>query len=305
MSRIAWGRRGPIVILALVASASLGLAACGNGTGDDAANGTGGAAMASSDSSTSTTSTASNPAATYAPPSSLASTVPTSTTTSVPATTTSTSTPSSTTTSAQAAAGTPFTIGPLAGEEMDVVGVAYNDVLNFRTSPDPAASVVATATPLASAPDIVSKGSGLLPNGGGAWWNVTVDGVDAWANVSYLGALPATETSIMSDLTTAMPAITAPDAQTLAANVTKARGGSNPTFVFSAEPLAVDAQSGEATIDVIGMDDDALKGERIKLAFQFVWDNSDPANPVLTEVALTEAIMTPICSRGVTNTLCR
>lgn len=186
---------------------------------------------------------------------------------------------------------------------MAVVGVAHNDVLNFRVGPDPAAASVATVAPLLSSPAIVSKGSGVLVGSGSAWWNVTVDGVDAWANFSYLGALTGTKTSVMQQIVTDMPAITAPDVQALAQNVANVRGSSQPV-VFSGEPVAADAQGGEAVIDVMGVPDASLKGERIWISYQFVWDNSDPANPVLAEVALDEALMMPICAKGVSSSIC-
>lgn len=315
-----------MVVAAVALSAAVALGACGGTTAEDAigdgvesslalvetstaagqasslSETTSTLAKSSSSAVTSTSTTATSSSASSTVSSTIGSTTSPTTTTSIttdPPTTVAAAGSSTTVT------GTPFTIGPAAGEAMAVVGVSHDDVLNFRTAPDAGAAVVATASPLSTSPTIVSNGSGVVTSAGDNWWNVKVDGTEAWANFGYLGALTGAKTSVLSQILIDMPGITAPDVESLAQNVAHVRsGGSGQPVVFSAEPVAVDAQGGEAVIDVIGVADASLKGERIWLSFQFVWDNSDPSNPVVAEVALSEALMMPICAKGVANSAC-
>lgn len=186
---------------------------------------------------------------------------------------------------------------------MDVVGVAFDDVLNFRTAADPASAIVDTAAPFSTSPAVVSEGAGWLL-AGSAWWNVTVDGQVAWANTTYLGVL-GQNSDITNDLATSMPSLSAPDLQTLAQNIGNARsGGPVPLVVFSTEPVAADAQGGEATIDVIGLGDDAVKGERIFITYRFVFDDINAASPNVIGFDLIYADAQAICSRGISSGLC-
>lgn len=130
----------------------------------------------------------------------------TATTAAASATTATTAAKSPSTTTTTANVGGPFDIGPAAGSTMDVVGVAYDDVLNFRSDHDASSSIVDTAAPFSTSPAIVSSGAGwLLPSS--AWWNVTVDGVNAWANFRYLAmSVCRSPTSTPSRRTSAPPA---------------------------------------------------------------------------------------------------
>lgn len=66
--------------------------------------------------------------------------------------------------------------------------------------------------------------------------------------------------------------------------------------------MAVDAQGGEAIIDVIGLGDDAVKGERIVITYRFVFDDVSLPNPTVIAVELMSANATAICGRGATGT---
>ncbi len=223
------------------------------------------------------------------------------TATTAAASSTITTAPSTSTTSTQL--GSAYSIGPAQGETMDVVGVAWDDVLNFRTAADPSASIVDTVAPFSSTPAVISQGDGwLLANS--AWWRVTEGGQEAWANTTFLGQLGAT-TNIFGGLSASMPSLSAPDLDTLAENIGSARsGGPVPLVVFSTEPVGLDAQGGEATIDVIGLGDDSVKGERISIGFRYIVDDINAESPQVVAIELISASAQVICGRGLSGGLC-
>lgn len=250
-------------------------------------------------------------ATTDAPPSSLAvaddneATTSSSTTTASQASSTTTPPTSSPSTTAAkntttTVGGTVYDIGPASGEVLDVVGVRYDDVLNIRDQASVSGSVVATAAPFAANPQLVSGGEGLLFNpNGGAWWKVTVDGTQAWASAAFLGQVSPSSEDLFPQLSANMASTTAPDANALIDDIAAALAdGPTPSVVFSTEPLGIDAIGSEATIDVIGLGDDSLKGWRIQILFNNVFDDINAANPEIVGVELTSATAFPICQRG-------
>ncbi len=190
--------------------------------------------------------------------------------------------------------GDPFDIGPPSGERLDVVGVAYDDELNFRVLPDPSSDIVDSVAPEAASPVVLSLGEGrLLTNS--AWWHVTVDGQEAWANFTFLGMLGSTS-SIGLDLIGQLPSTEFDTVDDMADAVADLRaGGPVPTVTFVTEPtLLIGEQS--VVIDVIGIGDDAVKGERITLFYTDI--------PGQSGVDLFGADATAICSRGLSGQFC-
>ena len=228
-------------------------------------------------------------------------TVVSSTTSTSEAATTSTGEETTTTTAAETAStaapttteevgGDFFDIGPRAGEPLDVVSVRFDDVLNFRVLPDAGADIVDTAAPLSSQPVVLSQGEGrLFPSS--AWWKVTVGGLDAWANFTFLGML-GNDADIFADLAP-LEAATVDD---LVAAVVAARTSPPPeprvTIVRDVEEVAGGNQ--EIVVDIANLGDDALKGERVTLEIE----------PLANSVRLVAATATAICGRGVSNGLC-
>lgn len=289
--------------LTQIAAASLALglvgSACTSDGGENAADVpdslAAGEAGTDSNPDASTTTAAAAASSTAAPATSSTTAAAAPSTTAAPA--------SSSTTTVVASVGSPYSIGPAQGELMDVVGVAWDDVLNFRSAADPSASIVDTVPPFATSPAVASEGDGwLLANS--AWWHVSVGGQEAWANATFLGQLGSTS-NIFSDLTNTMPSLSAPDLDTLAFNIGSARsGGPVPLVVLSTEPIAIDAQGGEVTIDVIGLGDDSVKGERISIGFRFLFDDINAASPQVVEIELISATAQAICGRGMSGGAC-
>lgn len=190
--------------------------------------------------------------------------------------------------------GNPFDIGPPEGDRLDVVGVAYDDELNFRVLPDPSSTIVNSVAPEASSPVVLSLGEGrLLTNS--AWWHVTVDGEEAWANFTFLGMLGSTS-SIGLDLFDRLPSTEFATVDDMANAVADLRaGGPVPTVTFVTEPTLLTGEQ-SVVIDVIGIGDDAVKGERITLFYTDI--------PGRSGVDLFGADATAICSRGRSGDFC-
>ena len=92
-----------------------------------------------------------------------------------------------TTTTETAVAGEPLDFAPPAATPLIVVGVRYDDVLNFRDDPSPSADILATSAPLDPDASIQALGSAWSAPSG-VWWEVEIDGGLAWANQAFLGA---------------------------------------------------------------------------------------------------------------------
>lgn len=225
-----------------------------------------------------------------------------SSTTAVPASSTSTapSTTAAKNTTTTTSGGVFYDIGPVAGETLDVVGVRYDDVLNIRDQADASSAIVATAAPFAANPQLISGGEGLLFNpNGGAWWKVTVNGNAAWASASFLGQVSPNNEDLLPVLTANMPSTTSPNLNTLIIDIATAlAAGPTPSVVLSTEPVGIDAIGSEATIDVLGIGDDSVKGWRIRILFNNVFDDINASNPQLVGVELVVADAFPICHRG-------
>ncbi len=185
--------------------------------------------------------------------------------------------------------GDPFDIGPPAGEQLDVISVRHDDVLNFRTRPEASAPIVDTVAPLSNTPLVLSRGEGRLFESS-AWWMVTVGGQEAWANFAFLGTLGRGD-DILADLE-AGPALTeAPTIEAIVASVAASRsGGPEPRVTYVHPITSIGGDDMTATVDVVGIGDDAVKGER----FVFVFE------PAGAGYRLGAAERTVICGRGAT-----
>lgn len=199
--------------------------------------------------------------------------------------------------------GDPFDIGPPAGDQLDVVGVRHDDVLNFRERPDASAPIVDTAAPASTTPRVVSSGEGrLLANS--AWWKVTVDGQTAWANFRFLGMLGPTD-DVFVDLADSLSSTSAPTVEELIEDIAASRAsGPEPTVEMVTSIAGLDANGAEVTVDVLGIGDDAVKGERLLLTFDLTFDDPDAADREVEAYELVGAQRTVICSRGRTGDAC-
>ncbi|MCP3992150.1 MAG: hypothetical protein GY724_23970 [Actinomycetia bacterium] len=186
--------------------------------------------------------------------------------------------------------GDPFDIGPPAGEQLDVVSVGHDDVLNFRTRPEASAPIVDTVAPLSNTPAVLSSGEGRLFDSS-AWWKVTVGGQEAWANFAFLGTLGRTD-DILEDLEAGPASTEATTIEAIVTSVAASRsGGPEPRVTYMRPITSVGGGGMAATVDVVGLGDDAVKGERFVFMFESVG----------TGYRLEGAERTVICGRGATD----
>ncbi|RZV40683.1 MAG: calcium-binding protein [Acidimicrobiales bacterium] len=189
---------------------------------------------------------------------------------------------------------------PARNTPLDVIGVEGSDVLNFRLRPDANSRILATAAPaLEGFPQKTIIGTGVgQSNGPTLWWQATIDGETAWASQEFLGMLGVTS-DILAQLQTTMTSLEADSIQELGDAVAQARSGApEVTTAVVVEVLGVDASSSLATIDVIGLGDDASKGERVFLNLFNIRD-IDATEFVILGYRITGATATDICGRGI------
>lgn len=194
--------------------------------------------------------------------------------------------------------------GPLAGERVEifpyadaqlaVVGVAADDTLNVRAGPGTSASIVYELAPLETG--ITATGHNRTLEGSGFWAEITHDGRTGWANAAFLLQLGAVD-----DVTSRL--FPTPDDRPSAETVLEL-GQAVAALRASEEPrskiVVVDGPSvgdlGEITVDVIGLGDDAVGGERLT-----IFAEPDPGGESFT---VRSVELTTLCTRGVSDGLC-
>lgn len=189
---------------------------------------------------------------------------------------------------------------PPAGQQLDVVGVIGTDVLNFRQRPDPSSPILATAPPATEGvtpPLVVATGVGQN-FGNEVWWQVTIDGTTAWANARFLGML-GVSANTFDELEAEMASLSAETIEELAEAIAATRSDGPIPVVVVVELIGVDAPSSLATIDVIGIGDDAVRGERIHLNLFNIRD-IEAQEFIILGYEITDATSTAICGRGIT-----
>ncbi|HET9772751.1 MAG TPA: hypothetical protein VFS16_17785 [Acidimicrobiia bacterium] len=179
-------------------------------------------------------------------------------------------------------------IYPYKDAQLAVAGVAAGDKLNVRSGPGTEFDVVYDLAPTA----MNAAATGHNRSVGNAFWSeISVDGRTGWANTSFL-----LQPGQVDDVTASMFPTPAerPTAKTLAElgqAVARRRASEEPPsrIVVVEHPTVGDL--GEVTVDVIGMGDDSVGGERLK-----VFAEPGPKGESFT-VRTVEA--TTFCSRGV------
>ncbi|MDX1510337.1 MAG: SH3 domain-containing protein [Nitriliruptorales bacterium] len=178
-----------------------------------------------------------------------------------------------------------------AGAAYLVVGVAHDDTLNVRNGPGPGYDILTEIPPTGQA---VATGRDTIVDSG-LWFEVDVAAVRGWASSSFL-ALAGATADITADVV-ADAGGTAPSAATLeelGLLVADLRASTDPpsNVVIVAGPNVGDV--GEITVDVVGLGDDAVKGERLAVF----------ATPTDSGFTLMSVEMTLLCDRGVDSGLC-
>ena len=175
-------------------------------------------------------------------------------------TTTTTTTTTITTTTTAPLPGEPIDIGPRNGDELTVIGVAHDDVLNVRSVPGLGGAIIGTLAPTSGG--ITALGNNrLLPSS--IWFQVDTADAVGWASGSFLAFEGFTD-----DITPAVVAALGgipigTTVEDLADIVARTRASTEPASRITTTVAATAGDLYDITLDVIGLGDDAVAGERL------------------------------------------
>ena len=158
--------------------------------------------------------------------------------------------------------GDAFELAPPAGRVLAVVGVRHDDVLNVRLAPGTDNPIVAELDPLAD--DLVASGRARALTRT-IWWEITTaTDVVGWVNASYTAQLGPTfdlTSRVVEEVGSIPEAETMPDLGLLVADALRGDPDVPSEVVLTVPPSVGDL--GEATHDLIGLGDDAVRGLRL------------------------------------------
>ena len=181
-------------------------------------------------------------------------------------------------------------IYPYEGAKLAVVGVAADDTLKVRSGPGTEFAVLFELRPTAM--NATATGHNRSVRDAGWWSEIVVDGRTGWANTAFL-----LQPGEVNDITAALFPTPAdrPEAERLVElgrTVVRHRAGNDP----EADSVVIDGPTvgdvGEITIDIVGLSDDSVGAERLK-----IFAEPGPGGDRFT-VRSVEA--TTFCRRGVT-----
>ena len=143
-----------------------------------------------------------------------------------------------------------------------MVGVAHDDVLNVRGGPGPGRSIIATLAPLTDG--IAATGNGYQFDRS-LWWGIESGATNGWVNAAFLAAPGAVDDATAEIIARLGGIPEAPSLEALGELVAGVRSGDEPVarVVVVVAPTVGDL--GEITLDVVGIGDDAIYGERLHL----------------------------------------
>jgi hypothetical protein len=211
---------------------------------------------------------------------------------------TSTTTPDTTTTTLAATTTTAVTdlpgerveIYPYEGAALAVVGVASDDTLNVRIGPGVEFSELAELAPLADG--IVATGHNRSLGEDGFWSEITADGQTGWVNTAFVAqpgqTVDATSRLFPTPADRPSAASMADLADTVARLVASTEPPSRIVVVASPAPAG---DVSEVMVDVIGLGDDAVSGERLHVFADRAADGNS--------FTVRSVESTVLCARGV------
>lgn len=210
-----------------------------------------------------------------------------STTASVPSTGPPTTVDTSTTTTTTTLPGQEIDFGPVAGDQLMVIGVSFDDHLNLRKAPGTAHDVIARIP--SDYLELVALGH-TRDIGRSFWIEVDFDGVFGWVHLGFIAYQGLTDdlTSFVVEQMGDRPS---------AASMTEL--GRVVAEQFVSEDVESDVVKvidetvgdlGEVTFDVVGMADDSVRGVRLHVF----------GEPFEGGFALRTLEVTYLCGRGVT-----
>ncbi|MGH8928867.1 MAG: SH3 domain-containing protein [Acidimicrobiia bacterium] len=212
-----------------------------------------------------------------------------STETTVPtATETTTTTSATTTTAGDEIPGEPIDFGPVAGDELGVVGVAHDDVLNVRALPGTDAQIVAELAPTATGIEATGHNRALPES---VWYEINLEnGATGWVSSAFVGYIGTTDDATAEVIQKLGETPGAEFMLDLGLIVAESLASTEPESRITMSVAPEVGDLGEVTYDVIGLGDDAIGGYRLHVF----------GDPIVEAFVLSNVERTYICSRGVT-----
>lgn len=186
-------------------------------------------------------------------------------------------------------AGAAIEHGPAVGRPLIIVGIAPDDVLDFRIAPSPTADI-AVSYPLALTEfDMYALGEAWQAPSG-IWWKVNVMGTDAWVRHEFIGVRGGSE-PIFDTVASELQILMFGSIDELAMDVASTRGIEGSRIVVITEPvitaLGDGGGNGHVFVDVLDVGDDVKLGERLRVEFSVVYNEDTPEPDDIGFVVLT------------------
>lgn len=231
-------------------------------------------------------------------------------------------------------AGAPLDYGPAEGTPLSIVGLEVNtgqDTADQETDAQGSASLTPATLDFFVAPgqdqaversEPAFGSDAVLLAAGNAWafqdsvwWELTVGGVEVWADQANLGAL-GDSFNVYDEVFESLDTVEAPTLNELALQIARSRptGGPEPRITVVTEETEIDAPHHlYVIVDILGLGDDSVKGERLRIEVLVMFEDNESPDSLddtvenertVLSVVLSDVILTPICGRGVHDGLC-
>lgn len=175
------------------------------------------------------------------------------------------------------------------GEVLVVMGVAFDQTLDLRVSPEPAAAIAGAVEPLS---DVTATGASRRVDDTGVWHEVRAGDMTGWVPAGSLAWRGETvdETSAMVRALNRRP--TGEDMLDLGRKIARASSFNDPASgsQVSVASRPTDGDPGQVTLDITGVPDDSIIGVRLNV---FGVPNDDGGYTVKS------VELTYLCGRGV------
>ncbi len=186
------------------------------------------------------------------------------------------------------------------GTELQPFGLEVGELIEFRELPDVSFDVVETVEMgAAEPPPIVATGVARTITGG-VWWEVTVNGTTAWverSNVAVFGE----PTEILEEVLAVLD-VPPRDLDALGRLIGRTRfGEARARVTLPSEPEGLSQVAGTVVVDLIGLRDEGVRGERLVIQAD-IFRNNGGATVSTTNVNSIQRF--PVCETDAVDGVC-
>ena len=179
-----------------------------------------------------------------------------------------------------------------ADSTMSVIKVEADDVLNIRSGPGPKFDIMATLAPDGAA---TATGKAWIVSDT-FWYEVTADETTGWVASSFVAYLGKTDDAT-AEVDPDGEGIAAETLLDLGLKIAKTQSNEEtPPTITTIDGPTLNGTSGDITVDLIGLGDDALLGYRLTISA-----TEDPSGESFTMDSVERTL---ICLRGLVDQIC-